>query len=150
MIKPTALKKIVLTIFTSILILNSYAQDTTGVKRVIENMFIAMKNSDTVLLKSCFSTNAVVQTIQSSPAGAEVKEASVQAFINGVGKQPVGALDERIVFDKILINKELASVWAPYLLYVKDKYIHQGVDSFQVVRTKEGWKIQYLIDTRYP
>ena len=144
------IKKILLTIFTSIIILNSYAQDTTGVKRVIENMFIAMKTSDTILLKSCFSTNAVVQTILSSPAGAEVKEASVQAFMNSVGKQPVGALDERIVFDKILINKELASVWTPYQLYVKGKYIHQGVNSFQVVRTKEGWKIQYLIDTRYP
>jgi len=144
------IKKILLTIFTSIIILNSYAQDTTRVKRVIENMFIAMKTSDTILLKSCFSTNAVVQTILSSPAGAEVKEASVQAFMNSVGKQPVGALDERIVFDKILINKELASVWTTYQLYVKGKYIHQGVNSFQVVRTKEGWKIQYLIDTRYP
>lgn len=60
------IKKIVLTIFTSIVILNSYAQDTTGVKKVIENMFIAMKNSDTVLLRACFSSNAVVQTIQSS------------------------------------------------------------------------------------
>ena len=144
------IKKILLTILTSIIILNSYAQDTTGVKRVIENMFIAMKTSDTILLKSCFSTNAVVQTILSSPSGAEVKEASVQAFLNSVGKQPVGAIDERIVFDKILINKELASVWTPYQLYVKGKYIHQGVNSFQVVRTKEGWKIQYLIDTRYP
>ncbi|MEY4049174.1 MAG: hypothetical protein RL262_8 [Bacteroidota bacterium] len=144
------IKKIILTIFTSIFMLNSYAQDTTGIKKVIQNMFIAMKNSDTVLLKSCFSTNAVIQTIISSPAGAEVKEASVQSFLNSVGKQPVGALDERIVFDTILINKELASVWTPYQLYVKEKYIHQGVDSFQVVRTKEGWKIQYLIDTRYP
>ena len=144
------IKKIILTIFTSIFMLNSYAQDTTGIKKVIQNMFIAMKNSDTVLLKSCFSTNAVIQTIISSPEGAEVTEASVESFLNSVGKQPVGALDERIVFDKILINKELASVWTPYQLYVKEKYIHQGVDSFQVVRTKEGWKIQYLIDTRYP
>ena len=66
------IKKIVLTIFTSIIILNSYAQDTTGVKKVIENMFIAMKTSDTTLLKSCFSANAVVQTIQSRDAGAVV------------------------------------------------------------------------------
>ncbi len=144
------IKKILLTFFISIVIQNSYAQDTAGVKRVIENMFIAMKNSDTVLLKSCFSSNAVVQTILSSPSGAEVKEASVQAFLNSVAKQPVGAIDERIVFGKILINKELASVWTPYQLYVKEKYIHQGVNSFQVVRTKDGWKIQYLIDTRYP
>jgi hypothetical protein len=144
------IKKILLTLFASIVILNGYAQDTTEVKRVIENMFMAMKTSDTVLLKSCFATNAVVQTIQSSPAGAEVKEASVQAFMNSVGKQPAGAIDERIVFEKLLINKDLASVWTPYQLYFKNKYIHQGVNSFQVVRTKDGWKIQYLIDTRYP
>ena len=86
----------------------------------------------------------------STATGADVKEAPLQSFLNSIGKSAAGTIDERIVFDKILINKELASVWTPYQLYIKDKYMHQGVDSFQVVFTKEGWKIQYLIDTRYP
>ena len=143
-------KKIFFSIVASFIFLHSYAQDTTGIKKVIDQMFIAMKNSDTLLLKSCFTSNTVIQTIQSSSLGAVVKEASVQSFINSIGKQPVGALDEKIIYDKILVNKELASVWAPYKLYIKGQYVHQGVDSFQVVLTKEGWKIQYLIDTRYP
>ena len=143
-------KKIIFSVLASFIFLHSYAQDTTGIKKVIDQMFIAMKNSDTLLLKSCFTSNTVIQTIQSSSLGAVVKEASVQSFINSIGKQPVGALDEKIIYDKILVNKELASVWAPYKLYIKGQYVHQGVDSFQVVLTKEGWKIQYLIDTRYP
>jgi len=143
-------KKIFFSVVASFIFLHSYAQDTTGIKKVIDQMFIAMKNSDTLLLKSCFTSNTVIQTIQSSSLGAVVKEASVQSFINSIGKQPVGALDEKIIYDKILVNKELASVWAPYKLYIKGQYVHQGVDSFQVVLTKEGWKIQYLIDTRYP
>ena len=143
-------KKIFFSVVASFIFLHSYAQDTTGIKKVIDQMFIAMKNSDTILLKSCFTSNTVIQTIQSSSLGAVVKDASVQSFINSIGKQPVGALDEKIIYDKILVNKELASVWAPYKLYIKGQYVHQGVDSFQVVLTKEGWKIQYLIDTRYP
>ena len=143
-------KKIIFSVVASFIFLHSYAQDTTGIKKVIDQMFIAIKNSDTLLLKSCFTSNTVIQTIQSSSLGAVVKEASVQSFINSIGKQPVGALDEKIIYDKILVNKELASVWAPYKLYIKGQYVHQGVDSFQVVLTKEGWKIQYLIDTRYP
>jgi len=143
-------KKIIFSVVASFIFIHSYAQDTTGIKKVIDQMFIAMKNSDTLLLKSCFTSNTVIQTIQSSSLGAVVKEASVQSFINSIGKQPVGALDEKIIYDKILVNKELASVWAPYKLYIKGQYVHQGVDSFQVVLTKEGWKIQYLIDTRYP
>ena len=143
-------KKIIFSVVASFIFLHSYAQDTTGIKKVIDQMFIAMKNSDTILLKSCFTSNTVIQTIQSSSLGAVVKESSVQSFINSIGKQPVGALDEKIIYDKILVNKELASVWAPYKLYIKGQYVHQGVDSFQVVLTKEGWKIQYLIDTRYP
>ena len=143
-------KKIIFSVVVSFIFIHSYAQDTTDIKKVIDQMFIAMKNSDTLLLKSCFTSNTVIQTIQSSSQGAVVREASVQSFINSIGKQPIGALDEKIIYDKILVNKELASVWAPYKLYIKGQYVHQGVDSFQVVLTKEGWKIQYLIDTRYP
>ena len=130
-------KKIIFSVVASFIFLHSYAQDTTGIKKVIDQMFIAMKNSDTLLLKSCFTSNTVIQTIQSSSLGAVVKESSVQSFINSIGKQPVGALDEKIIYDKILVNKELASVWAPYKLYIKGQYVHQGVDSFQVVLTKE-------------
>ncbi len=123
--------------------------EQAAVKAVIQNMFTAMKNSDTVLLKTCFSPTAVFQTVVSKDKEVVVKDETVQNFINSIGKQPAGAIDERIVFETVKINKDLAIVWTPYEFYYKDKYSHNGVNSFQLVKFKEGWKIQYLIDTRY-
>jgi len=39
-------------------------------------------------------------------------------------------------------------VWTPYQFYYKEQYSHQGANSFQLVKGVDGWKIQYLIDTR--
>ncbi len=123
--------------------------EQAAVKAVIQNMFTAMKNSDTLLLKTCFSPTAVFQTVVSKLDEVMVKNETVQNFINSIGKQPVGSLDERIVFETVKTNKDLAIAWTPYEFYYKDKYSHNGVNSFQLVKLKEGWKIQYLIDTRY-
>jgi hypothetical protein len=123
--------------------------EQAAVKTVIQNMFTAMKNSDTVLLKTCFSPTAVFQTVVSKLDEVVVKDETVQNFINSIGKQPVGSLDERIVFETVKTNKHLSIAWTPYEFYYKDKYSHNGVNSFQLVKFKEGWKIQYLIDTRY-
>jgi len=124
-------------------------KDIEAVKGVIQNMFTAMKNSDTLALKQCFSNTAILQTIVSKQNEAVVQNVSVQDFLISVAKQPAGSLDERIVFETVKTNKELAIVWTPYEFYYKDKYSHRGVNSFQLVQLKDGWKIQYLIDTRY-
>ena len=123
-------------------------EESKEVADLINTMFTAMKTSDTNLLKSCFSKNAVFQTIVTKNGTTEVRNELVQDFINSVGKQPAGSLDERIKINTILIDATLASVWTPYQFYFKGQYSHQGVNSFQLVRHTEGWKIQYLIDTR--
>jgi hypothetical protein len=124
-------------------------KDIEAVKSVVQNMFNAMKKGDTLALKQCFSSTAIFQTIVSKPYEVVVQNGSVQDFLISVAKQPVGSLDERIEFETVKTNKELAIVWTPYEFYYKDKYSHRGVNSFQLVQLKEGWKIQYLIDTRY-
>lgn len=123
-------------------------KDSVEVAQVIHNMFTAMKTSDTNLLKTCFSTTAVFQTIVTKNGSTEVRNELVQDFINSIGKQSPGALDERITIHSLLVDATLASVWTPYRFYFKGQYSHQGVNSFQLVRHNEGWKIQYLIDTR--
>jgi hypothetical protein len=124
------------------------SQDSIAVTKVIKDMFTAMKTSDTNLLKTCFSSNAVFQTIVTKNGVTEVKNELVQDFINSIGKQVPGSLDERITIGSLLIDTTLASVWTPYQFYFKGQYSHQGVNSFQLVRGNNGWKIQYLIDTR--
>ena len=119
------------------------------VKQVIQNMFRAMQQADTSLLKTCFSDHVIFQTILNKPEGALIKTESVNNFIQSIGKQTPNALDERIEFGAIQIDPLMATVWTPYSFYYKGQYSHKGVNSFQLVKLKEGWKIQYLIDTRY-
>lgn len=119
------------------------------VRQVIQNMFIGMKQADTLLLKTCFSDKVIFQTILNKPEGAVIKTESVQDFIQSIGKQIPNALDERIEFGAVQIDPLMATAWTPYTFYYKGNYSHKGVNSFQLVKLKEGWKIQYLIDTRY-
>ena len=119
------------------------------VKQVIQNMFQAMLQADTGLLRTCFSDKVIFQTIVNKPEGAMINTVSINDFIQSIGKQIPNALDERIEFGAIQIDPLMATVWTPYTFYLKGQYSHKGINSFQLVKLKEGWKIQYLIDTRY-
>jgi hypothetical protein len=112
-------------------------------------MFQAMLQADTTLLKTCFSDKVIFQTIVNKLEGVVIKTESINDFIQSIGKQTPNVLDERIEFGAIQMDELMATVWTPYTFYYKGQYSHKGVNSFQLVKLKEGWKIQYLIDTRY-
>ena len=120
-----------------------------SVKIVINRLFEAMKNGDAALLKSTFADSAILQTITRNKEGNTiVQNEDVAEFINFVSKQPKGAADERITYDLVKIDGSLAIAWTPYKFYFNGTFSHCGVNSFQLVRFNNGWKIQYLIDTR--
>jgi hypothetical protein len=130
--------------------ISAYSQTATdSIKNSIENLFTAMKNSDTALLKKCFADSAVMQTIVRDRAGNNsVRTETVSEFARAVVSMVKGAADERITFDFVKIDGPLASVWTPYKFYFNGQFSHCGVNSFQMVRERGIWKIQYIIDTR--
>jgi len=140
--------------FIFLLALNSsailYAQPAEdSVKAAVNKLFEAMKSGDAVLLKSTFADSAILQTITRNKEGKTiVQNEEVAGFIDFVSKQPKGAADERITFDVIKIDGPLAIAWTPYKFYFNGTFSHCGVNSFQLVKINNDWKIQYLIDTR--
>lgn len=120
-----------------------------SIKTAVNNLFLAMKHSDGDMLRTCFADSAKLQALGRDKDGnLLVKNESVHAFATSVNTVPKGSLDERITFDMIKIDGPLASVWTPYTFYYNGQFSHCGVNSFQLIRTASGWKIQYLIDTR--
>jgi len=115
------------------------------VKATVNQLFTGMKTSDSVLIKKSFSKNAVLQTITKT---GEVKNENINDFAISISKAEKQSLDERITFSNILIDGNLASVWTPYEFYYKGQFSHCGVNSFQLVKSNNEWKIQYIIDTR--
>ena len=136
---------------TLMLITNSLCAQSAedSVKTVINDLFRAMKNSDSASLRSAFTDSAILQTINKNKEGKTVvKNESVADFASSVRSQKKDALDERITFDVVKTDANLAIAWTPYSFYFNGVFSHCGVNSFQLIRTEKGWKIQYLIDTR--
>jgi hypothetical protein len=136
----------VLTVIT----VNAYAQkDETAVKQVINNLFNAMKNGDTARIRNVFYYSPLLQTVTKNQNGKTViLTEPLDSFLTAVGQPHQEVYDERINFDIIRIDEDLAMVWAPYKFYLGNRLHHCGVDVFQLVREPGQWKILYLVDTR--
>ena len=120
-----------------------------SVKTTINLLFEGMKNADTVVLKSAFTDDPILQTVATNKKKqVYIKTDKFKDFVKFIGDQKVGEADERVEFETIRIDGPLAMVWAPYQFYYKGKFHHCGVNSFQLVRIDNNWKIQYLKDTR--
>ena len=128
----------------------AYAQNAEdSIKTVINMMFTGMKNSDTVLVKSCFTETAVLQTFGKDKEGKTIITTdSPSDFAKFIATIPAGAADEQIVFKDLKIDGPMAAVWTPFKLYFNGKFYSCGVNSFQLVRLNNEWKIQYILDTR--
>ncbi len=151
MIKYVAMRKFIsiLILFLSFVTKGNSQTASDSVTATVKQMFLAMKNSDGNQLQNCFADSAILQTIVNNKEGkAIVKNEAVADFINQINKIGKGDADERISIDFMKIDGDLAIVWTPYQFYYKGKFSHCGVNSFHLIRTVNGWKVQYLIDTR--
>ena len=120
-----------------------------SVKAVITQFFNGMKNLDTAAIRATFTEGVIFQTIARNKDGETlVKTESVDDFLKVIVKEEKGSLDERITFGQVLVDGALASVWTPYNFFYKGQFAHCGVNSFQMVKIKGNWRIQYLMDTR--
>lgn len=139
---------ILLTFLSTVLFTHAQTAEDS-VKAAVNKLFEGMKNGDAALLKSAFADSGILQTIAKDKSGKTVVTTDpLSEFADFVGEQAKGDADERITFDVIRIDGPMAIVWAPYKFYYKGTFSHCGVNSMQLVRFNNEWKIQYIIDTR--
>ncbi|WP_312993835.1 nuclear transport factor 2 family protein [Chryseobacterium flavum] len=122
-----------------------FSQQNQEIEKPIRTLFFAMKTADSVVLKSVFAENAIMQTVTKEGI---VKNNDIQGFVSSVSKFAKGDLDEKIIIEAVHTDGNLATVFTPYSFYFKGKLLHCGANSFQLVKQNNDWKIQYIIDTR--
>jgi len=119
------------------------------VEKVIRSLFDGMRSKNAEQVAAAFSTDAIMQTVIAKPEGSSVGSNSVADFVKRIETTPAETqLDERILDYQIKVDGTMASAWTPYKFYVNGNFSHCGVNSFQLVKMAEGWKIVYIIDTR--
>lgn len=119
------------------------------VRATIEQLFEGMLEADGEKISDSFLPDAIMQTIVKNEQGeVTVRNGSLEAFVNSIGSAEPGRLNEKIGGYQINIDNELASAWTPYEFYVGEQFSHCGVNSFQLMKTEDGWKIFHIVDTR--
>jgi hypothetical protein len=149
------MRKIITPLFCSLLVTSvaAHAQkaspETAEVQKTINTFFDGMRRGDSTMVRRTLAPAAVFHSISSKAGQAPALQLeNINGFLKAVGTPHPKVWDERITFDKVLIDAYLASVWTPYEFYIGDTFSHCGYNSFQLVKLADGWKIAHIIDTR--
>ena len=148
------MKKVFIMLAVLIFSKMSYAQnmqgasDTAAIKQTINTLLNAMRKGDSTLFRSVFAKGMVLESVSNDKNGKAILSTENGGdLVKGVGTPHAAVYDERIVYDAIKIDGDLACVWAPYKFYLGDQFSHCGIDVFQLMRTADGWKVFYIADT---
>jgi hypothetical protein len=121
--------------------------EAADVLAVVDRLFEGMRARDGSMLEEIFHPDARMLVAPPAPGDpSEVPIRTVEGFIEMIDA-PGEPLHEPYFAPEVTIDGHLAHVWTYYHLYRGDEFSHCGYDSFQLVRTPEGWKIVFLAYT---
>ena len=137
-----------LMVILGLLFMQSIFAQEGDIKKTIQVFFEAMHNRDTLKIKSVCK-DMVLQSISETNKGTTLKKENTDDFFKSIASIPVDMkIEERLLDYKIQIDGSLAHVWTPYEFYINGKLSHKGVNSFQLFKENDIWKIIYIVDTR--
>jgi hypothetical protein len=125
-------------------LLAQHGQDQA--KDMVEKFFEGLNAKDTGLIRSTLYKDVELATVVKG--SKPVKVESVEHFLESVARTKDMDLEERISNYEIMMDEEMAIVWAPYRFYVNGQLSHCGVNALTLILTEKGWRIHNIIDTR--
>lgn len=120
------------------------------VKNAVETFFVGFHEQDSTIINQVVTKDIILQSIGRTKDGkATVRNEDFNQFITSIVSIPKDQkFEEKILSFNIQIDGNLANVWTPYEFWFNGAFSHCGVNSFQLVKMDDVWKIVYLIDTR--
>ncbi|GAA4898652.1 nuclear transport factor 2 family protein [Flaviramulus aquimarinus] len=120
------------------------------VKKAVDTFFEGFHKGDTVLMKSVMADKLLMQTAYRNKAGKDVLVTDdATKLVSAIANRPDDQKwDERLLDYSIQVDGNMANAWTPYEFWFNGAFSHCGVNSFQLFKDGEQWKIIYLIDTR--
>ncbi len=112
-------------------------------RAVVDRLFDGMRAGDGTVVASTFHAGALMGRAMDTGYGTSSNE----GFLHAIGRPHEKVWHERIWEMVIRVDQRLASAWMLYAFYLGDELHHCGVNSMQLYRTDDGWKITYLVDT---
>jgi hypothetical protein len=145
------MKKILL--FVTVLIFTSSAfsqaspaDDKQAVLDAVDKLWAGMKAKSAEQIKAAFMPDGQLLAVDKSPkdpnALSTVRKFTGEEFAKLISEAKVpGDFIENMIDPEVKVTGDLALVTGRYTFYVGDKFSHCGIDTFNLVRTADGWKI---------
>ena len=120
------------------------AQVVDGPRAAVDQLFLGMRMANEAILREVLAPDVRFTVL--TPEGRIAPE-SLDGFVRAVAAS-AGAWNEQIYDVEVRTDDAMASIWAPYTFYLNGQISHCGVNSIELLRDAEGWKITQISDTR--
>ncbi len=114
--------------------------EAEAVLAAVETVLQAINSADSDLARTVVPADAQVVAVRVDARSAIAGE----DFASGIGDPEQGFV-ERMWDPEVKLLGPVATVWAPYDFYIHGAFSHCGVDTFQLIRDGDAWKVQSLV-----
>ena len=124
--------------------------DRAEVIAAVQGTFDAMRTHDVEALRALVMPGAIIVPVRAKDGVVTAGLVTDEQFIAGTaGDGP--SIDERLLGEpEVRVDGPLATVWAPYEVYVDGARIHCGVDAIQLAQLDGHWRITAITYTADP
>jgi len=131
-------------------ILSAQQSEKDEVKQIVVDFFEAFHKQDTTALKALAKGNITLQSISTNKDGkTKLSNNNYYSFVASIASIPEDSkFEEKLLGFDIKVDGNMANAWTPYEFWYNDTFSHCGVNSFQLIKETDEWKIIYLVDTR--
>ncbi len=119
------------------------------IEATIKLFFEGFHQRDTLKMKTVCSEDLVLHSIAERAGSSKFTVGKVSDFYKSIASFPITmTFEEKILSYTVKRDGAMAHVWTPYEFYVNDNLSHSGVNSFQLYKENDVWKVVYILDTR--
>ncbi len=148
------MKQIFAVVIFTISILNvCFAQkpdDSKTALATINNLFAEMANHNPPAIAAIFMTKSQLAVVVKNKEGKIAADTFTGEEFSKFFADKKDDIKENMYDPKVKLFGDLATVWGRYVFFVNGKILHCGVDTFNLVRIDEGWKIVNAASTIEP
>ena len=126
--------------------LRAQAADSAAIAGVVQRLFHAMAQRDTVVLRALLLPGSRFVSIRGDTTVATPRVQGDSAFMRSIVRGSERLL-ERFWSPVVQQHGPVATVWAPYDFHVNGQRSHCGVDALSLVRDATGWRIASIVYT---
>jgi ketosteroid isomerase-like protein len=113
----------------------------------ITQVFDGMRAANPAMVSAVFAPDARFAVIRTRNMPPTIGAQDVSSWIGAIGESN-GDWDEQIYDMEVHVDGSMASAWAPYTFYLSGEISHCGINSIELLKDAEGWKVTQISDTR--